>query len=297
MELCLGTVQFGMDYGIRNQKQPSIEESLKCIDYAVGQGITAIDTARAYGEAEEILGEYLKLNRNKRDKLHISTKFIPNLLDDYSPDMYETVIENELKKQLKILNTEYVDAYLFHSARYAFDNAKIEALSKMKEKGLVKKIGVSVYEPEEAKECLNNRLVEFIQLPYSIFDHRMKEQGVFETASKSECVIHSRSAFIQGLIAMKSNEVPDFLKEAKPILDKIDIICKREGISSIQLALAYVKKENRISNLVFGVDNFEQLKSDIELFNKDVDIDLLNNVEKEFGGIKAEIVMPSLWKK
>lgn len=297
MELCLGTVQFGMDYGIRNQKQPSIEESLKCIDYAVGQGITAIDTARAYGEAEEILGEYIKLNKNKRDKLHISTKFIPNLLDEYSTDMYETVIENELKKQLKILNTEYVDAYLFHSARYAFDNAKIEALSKMKEKGLVKKIGVSVYEPEEAKECLNNGLVEFIQLPYSIFDHRMKEQGVFEEASNSECVIHSRSAFIQGLIAMKSGEVPDFLKEATPILDKIDTICKREGISSIQLALAYVKKENRISNLVFGVDNFEQLKSDIELFNKDVDIDLLNSVEKEFGGIKAEIVMPSLWKK
>ena len=52
-DLCLGTVQFGMKYGINNrQGQPSMNDSVEMIKYAVDNGVKYIDTARAYGDAE-----------------------------------------------------------------------------------------------------------------------------------------------------------------------------------------------------------------------------------------------------
>ena len=296
MELCLGTVQFGMDYGILNTPMPDIDKSITCLDYATQNGINAIDTATAYGKAEEIVGMFLRKKTINRNNLWISTKFRPNTLDDVNPSDYKKVIKDNIINSLRTLNTDYVDAYYLHSARYAFNDEILDALYKVKEEGLACKVGVSIYEPEEAFACFDSKYVDIIQLPYSIFDHRMKEKGVF--ASDKRCHIDSRSAFIQGLIMMDKDEVPPFLEKAKPILSQIKKICTETGLNSIELAMAYVKREKAISHLVFGVDSLEQLKSDIEIFNNiDVSSDLLKCIEEEFNGIEAEIVMPSLWKK
>ena len=295
MELCLGTVQFGMDYGIRGQKKPYMEEAVSLLDYATQNGIKAIDTAKAYGTAEEVVGEFLKKKAIPREQLFVSTKFIPNLLDEIEPQNYESTIEGQIQEQLKTLHTDYVDAYIFHSARYAFDERKLEAISSVVKKGYARKCGVSVYEPGEAEKCFESPFVNFIQAPYSIFDHRMKQAGVFD--NNDSCEIHTRSAFIQGLIVMDEEQVPEFLSEAKPIVRKIKSLCEEIGISRVQLALQYVKRENRISHLVFGIDSLEQLKEDIKYFQEDLPECVLDDIGREFDDIKAEIVMPSLWKR
>lgn len=296
MELCLGTVQFGMDYGIKGQKKPSMEDAVTLIDYATQNGIKAIDTAKAYGTAEEVVGEFLSRKTISRDRLFISTKFMPNLLDEVEADDYERIIEEQIQGQLKKLNTDYVDAYMFHSARYAFDEEKLNALSIVVRKGYARKCGVSVYEPEEAEACFKYPSVDFIQAPYSIFDHRMKKRGILDKGNGNSCEIHTRSAFIQGLIVMDEEMVPDFLSEARPIVAKIKAVCQKYGISRVQLALQYVKREKGISHLVFGVDSLKQLKEDEDFFQDDLPDDLLEDIGKEFDDIKAEIVMPSLWK-
>ena len=79
MELCLGTVQFGMDYGIKGQKQPSVERAVEMLEYATHNGITTIDTANAYGTAEDVVGVFLSKKTVSRDKLFIISKFRPNL--------------------------------------------------------------------------------------------------------------------------------------------------------------------------------------------------------------------------
>ncbi len=295
MQLCLGTVQFGMDYGIAGQKQPEIEDAVRCLDYATQNTIKAIDTAEAYGTAENVVGEFLKRKTIARDKLQISAKLLPNCLDDVSEDEYVNVIEAHLKNTLLKLHTDYLDGYLLHSARYAFNDAILGALAQMVQKGYAKKVGVSVYEPKEAHACFDNKDVTFIQAPYSIFDHRMKDAGVFERVENVD--VHTRSAFIQGLIMLDENRVPPFLHEAKPILKRIDAVSKKTGFSRVELAMAYVKREERISHLVFGVDSLEQLKEDVRVFEREIPSDLLSDLEKEFAGIKAEVVMPSLWKK
>lgn len=297
MELCLGTVQFGMDYGIFNQKKPSLESSLACIDYAVNNGVKAIDTATAYGDAEKIVGEYIKANSNRRKELFISTKFLPNLLDDVSSKNYVEIIRDNLQKSLKTLHTDYVDAYLLHSARYAFNDEILYALSKMEQEGLAKKVGVSVYEPNEALACINSSYVDFIQLPYSILDHRMKEAGVFNFSLTGKCEIHSRTAFVKGLVKLKCDEVPEYLVKAKPVLAHLDKLCKETGYSVIELAINYVKRENAISHLVIGIRNLQQLKEDIKIFNNPIDKDVFTLIDKEFSDVEADIVIPSLWKR
>lgn len=297
MKLCLGTVQFGMDYGINGQKKPDLNYAVQCLDYAVQNGIEAIDTAKAYGTAEKVVGTFIKKHTIPREKLFISTKLQPNILDDVEEGQYKGVVKSELVKQLRTLHLDYVDAYMFHSARYAFHEAALEAIALIQKEGLARKVGVSVYEPEEAKQCLDSRYVTFMQMPYSIFDHRMKEAGVFDGGVLGKCEIHSRSAFIQGLITLTPEQIPPFLKKAEPVICKIDQICSDAGISRVQLAMAYVKRESAISHLVFGVDSLEQLKEDIRLFHEEVSDNIFEQIDREFGGIEADIVMPSLWKR
>lgn len=297
MELCLGTVQFGMDYGIKGQKQPSVEQAVDMLDYATQNGINTIDTANAYGSAEDVVGAFLEKKTIARDKLFIVSKFRPNLLDDVGQDKYYEIMRNNLENTLSRLHTDYLDSYLLHSARYIFDDEIIDTLNRLKADGLAERVGVSVYEPEEAKKCIERPNVDFMQLPYSIFDQRMEKAGVFEYAKNNNIQIHSRSAFIQGLILMEEDEIPPFLSKAKPIVRKISLLCNRHGISRIALAMNYVKQQSRISHLVFGVDNIEQLMENIKLFEEDISVAVVDDIAKEFRNIEADIVMPSLWKK
>lgn len=299
MELCLGTVQFGMDYGIRSQKQPDPLDAIKMLDYATQNGITSIDTANAYGTAEDVVGDFLKKNTVKRDELFIVSKCRPNILDKCASEEYYSIIKENLMNSLSRLHTDYLDCYLLHSSRYVYNDGIIDALNRLKNEGYAKKVGVSVYEVDEAKQCISRKNIDFMQLPYSIFDQRMLQGEIFKLVKKGVggTQIHSRSAFLQGLILMKENEVPPFLIKAKPILRRIDELCTQYGISRVALAMSFVKVQETVSHLVFGVDNIGQLKENIELFSCAVSPEIVSKISKEFTDLETDIVIPSLWKK
>lgn len=297
MELCLGTVQFGMAYGVFNQPQKDIDYCVRCLDYATQNGIHAIDTATAYGIAEEVTGEFLKKKTVSRNELFLSTKLLPNVLDNVNPSDYESVITENIEKSLKTLHTDYIDAYFFHSSRYIFNDEMMEALQVVKRKGLAKEVGVSIYYEDEAAVAMNNPMVQYVQTPYSVFDHRMKKVGLFDEEKRGSLQVDSRTTFIKGLIRLQEEEVPEYLAKAKPILRKLDDICKETGYSRIELAIGYVKKEQGINHLVFGIRDIEQLKQDIRAFEREIPQDVLCKLEQEFSGIDTDIVIPSLWKR
>ena len=126
----------------------------------------------------------------------------------------------------------------------------------------------------------------------------MVKEGIFDLAEyNGSTQIHSRSAFIQGLILMNEDEIPPFLVKAKPIIKKINKLCKKYNISRIKLAILFVKQFKAISHLVFGVDNIDQLKENIGIFQEDFSSDILKEIGKEFENIETNIIMPSLWVK
>ncbi len=298
MKLCLGTVQFGMDYGIRGQKKPDPATAVSMLDYATQNGIDAIDTAFAYGTAEDVVGAFLEKKTISRSNLFISSKLQPNALDDVPPHRLKEAINRHLDASLRRLHTDYLDAYLFHSSRYAFNNALLDALYEVRQEGKIVHCGVSVYYPDEAKQCIASEKMDFMQLPFSIFDQRMRKEGVFDLAGKQgHTQIHARSAFIQGLILMRQDEVPPYLHGARPILAKIDALCSRFRISRIALALLFVKRAGAVSHLVFGVDNMEQLKENMSLFASSLSEEIIAEIAEEFNDVDTSIMMPSLWVK
>lgn len=298
MELCLGTVQFGMDYGICGKRKPPLSNSLEMLDYAVHNGINMIDTASAYGEAEDVVGAYFQKNPSAHRQVHLISKFQPNLLDDVSEERYYPIMKSNLENSLRRLHADYLDGYLLHSARYVYDNAIIETLVRLKAEGYVKAVGVSVYEVDEAKVGILRGNLDFLQLPYSVLDQRMLHGGIFALAEEQGFPLHSRSAFIQGLVLMAPDKVPPFLRSrAAPILKKVDSICKETGLTRVQMAMGFVKQQKAISHLVFGVRNLTQLKEDIAVFQQDLPHDVAAELERQFCNISADIVMPSLWKK
>lgn len=298
MNLCLGTVQFGMDYGIKGQKRPTLDQSIEMLDYATQNGITHLDTAYAYGSAEDVLGCFIRKKTVPRDSLFISAKLCPNILDELSKNQYYTAIRKNLEESLRRIGTDYLDAYMCHSSRYVYNDDILGAMKCLKEDGLVKHVGVSVYEVEEARRCLSSEYTDFMQLPFSILDQRMFSTGVLDDYIDGETQIDARSAFIQGLITMQCDQIPNFLAKARPIMQKVDSLCKRYNVKPVELAIGFVKNCRDISHLVFGVDNMAQLKEDIRIFNgSSLSSDILIDIGKEFRDISADIVMPSLWKK
>lgn len=298
MELCLGTVQFGMDYGIRGKRKPPLSDALGMIDYAVHNGIRTIDTANAYGAAEDVVGAYIKSNQAVRKKIQLISKFRPNLLDDVPSERYYLVMKENLEYSLRRLRTDYLDGYLLHSARYVYSDEIIEALARLKKAGYVRNIGVSVYEVDEAKNGISRGDLDFLQLPFSVLDQRMSHKGVFELAEKKKFPLHARSAFVQGLVMMKPEEVPPFLREkAAQVLRAVEMVCGETGLTRVQLAIGFVKRQKAVTRLVFGVRDLNQLKEDIRVFSEDMPTEVTEELERCFANVEAEIVMPSLWKR
>jgi Predicted oxidoreductases (related to aryl-alcohol dehydrogenases) len=160
-KLCLGTAQFGLDYGINNSRGKIPEnEVFEILDYALDNGIEFIDSAYNYGDSEKVIGKFIK-GSSKGKKLKIISKLPP------SNNVYEIVEET-----LNNLCVKKIYGYLVHNFKFFLENPKIwEKLLKLKNKGKTEKIGFSLYYPEEYYK-LEKFEVDVLQIPYNIFDQR-----------------------------------------------------------------------------------------------------------------------------
>jgi aryl-alcohol dehydrogenase-like predicted oxidoreductase len=296
-KLALGTVQFGMEYGINNTKgKPSREQSLEMLDFAYKNGIGTFDTAYNYGDAEEILGEFSE-TRGVGGKIKIITKLKGNIISESTGEPYDIIAAN-LDESLKRLKRDYVDGYLFHTPAYIRDEKLVDCFCKLKEQGLVKNIGVSIYEENDAVYAVKLDAVDYIQVPYSVFDERLDKTDFFQLAKKNGVTVFARSAFLQGLFFMHEEKIPAHLESAKNYLREFDAIIGKYGLSRQQAALLFSLKNDCIDYVVFGVDNVGQLQEDIGIAEQDIDCGAcVAELKAKFGSIEKNIVMPSLWKK
>ncbi|MEK7116765.1 MAG: aldo/keto reductase [Patescibacteria group bacterium] len=296
-KLILGTVQFGLNYGINNPNgKPAREKSLAMLDYAWQKGIRIFDTAYNYGEAEEILGEFIK-TRNLSAEIKIITKLKPNIMSESHGEALD-IIANNLEESLKRLNRNYVDGYLFHTPAYIYDNKTVDAMVNLKKQKLVKNIGVSIYEENDAVYAVELNKFDYIQVPYSIFDQRLNKTNFFEIAQKNNVTVFARSAFLQGLFFMSEEKIPPYLEIAKPYLKKLDKIINKYNLSRQQAALLFSCKNKDINYTVFGVDDLDQLKEDIDIADKNKDCDnCIKELKENFVDVEKSIIFPSLWKK
>jgi len=296
-KLTLGTVQFGLSYGINNfVGQPARENSLTMLELVYDKGIKTFDTAYAYGNAEEILGEFLQ-RRNLREEVRIITKLKPNILLEKKGGVGQ-IIAGNLEESLRRLKRDFVDGYLLHTPEYVRDDKVIKALGELKKQKLTRNIGVSIYEEADAVFAAKLAEVDYIQVPYSIFDQRLDKTDFFQLAKKNNKTVFARSAFLQGLFFMAEEKIPPYLEKAKDYFREMDKIIGQYGFSRQQAALNFSLSNDGIDQVVFGVDNAGQLEENLKIAGQDIDWEpCLKELRGKFINIEKNIIFPRLWTK
>lgn len=280
-KLALGTVQFGLDYGINNNSgQVSSESVEEILAYAKSKGIDTIDTAFAYGNSETVLGRTDSLSDFKVvSKLPTEVRNNPKYFLDLS---------------LKNLGLSRMYGYLLHNfSIYKEDKTIWQELIALKRDGLIEKIGVSLYSVEELEELWSDNVqLDLVQVPYNLFDRRfdkvlpeLKERGV---------EVHTRSTFLQGLFFMHLDQLPDYFNSIKEKLLFLKEYSKETNISIASLCLAFVLSNPKIDKIVIGVDNKNQLIENIktEEYLKQIDFTVFRELKTDI----LEIINPALWE-
>lgn len=270
-KLGLGTVQFGLEYGIRNSYGQTSKKEVKKILYkAKDEGITILDTAHAYGTSESVLGEH------DLSQFNIVTKFTANTSDD---------LNEQLTDSLKRLNTKSIYAYLSHSVEALINNKQlINTLNELKQKRLVKKIGCSFNHIGEIEMIQRIGFEpDLIQIPFNIFDNRFKEYAI--RAKEWNCEVHSRSTFLQGLFFCNTQQLPPFFNPLKKDIDKVQLF----GENLANMLLTYCINQSFIDVVVVGVNNSAQLEQNLKV--------LRNPMKYEFTGFQFDesLITPSEW--
>lgn len=294
-KFCLGTVQFGLDYGISNNLgQVPQEEVNQILEYVVSTKINCFDTAQAYGNSEHVIGKFFK-TQNSND-IKIISKIKSELFTASSDELCA-----EVASSLENLFVNSLFGLLLHDSKILYNWNEKESLlvEKLKNNNLIKNFGVSIYTDEEFLLALENDKIELIQIPFNLFDQRAITKDWLKKAKEKNKLIFIRSIYLQGLLLMDIDKIPDHLKSAKKYLEFIDSLCSELGITKNELALSYVNNIAKDSIILFGCDTVEQAKENIDNFNNLTELDqkTLGNIKKYLSNISENIYNPSKWEK
>jgi len=281
-KLAIGTVQFGLDYGIANQNgQVNANEMLSILDFAYENDINTLDTAKAYGNSEKSIGKYLKQTEK-------TWSVITKVSD--SNQSINVQIQDSIEK-LTVRPT----FVLAHSAKLFLDPVFQVELQEAKDNELIQSIGVSLYNEKETNQVLESKFQpEVVQMPMNILDTRLYRYGVLDKLFERGIEIHIRSAFLQGLFYLSKTDLEARFKDVAPYLEKLKSISVEAGLTISELSLLWLVNLKEVNKVVIGIDNVNQLKIHLETLKKDVD----SAVFEEALSIHYEnekILNPSLW--
>ncbi|KPV97318.1 General stress protein 69 [Pseudoalteromonas sp. P1-9] len=262
MKLAIGTVQFGLDYGVSNNTGQTSQKHVKAIlNYSQKQGITLLDTAAAYGDAEKVLGR-----ANVKDFELVSK--LPPIKSDSSSQQALAFAENSLQTTLKNLQSNHIYGYLYHHCEDMLTYASVRNwLTVKQQQGVIYKIGVSVYSPEQAANILEHCHIDLIQIPLNLFDQRFIHSGMLKRLKDKGVEVHVRSAFLQGLLLMNKTQRPSYFKGLASHFQQLDKLCTENNLSQLAVALNFVMQQPQVDKVVVGVNNQAQLAAIIQSLN------------------------------
>lgn len=286
-KICLGTAQFGMDYGIANKTgKPDTDEINNILNFALASRIVSLDTAHSYGSSEEAIGEFIE---NNSFYFKIISK-LPQLKEN--ADIEEIVFES-----LSRLNISNIYGYLIHR----FDDflkypSLWEHLEDLKQKKIIQKIGFSIYTPHELEIIFKKNIdCDIIQIPYNVFDRRF--ENYLPELKEKKIEVYSRSVFLQGLVFLRKEELSGNLIKAKDKIEKLNKVSIENDIPINKICFNFALLNPYIDKVIIGVDTFRHLREDIDSLSS---IDKVNSIYDKLAELSIEdedIILPCKWTK
>lgn len=292
MKLGLGTVQFGLDYGVSNtQGRTPRDEVARILELAQSDGITVLDTAALYGSSEEVLGESLPADHvfkivtktiqfrrekiTREDALHLSSVFNDSLHKLRQDKVYG-------------LLAHHADDLLAEGGEHL-----MEVMLDLKSRGLVEKIGVSMYNSEQIDRILDRYTIDLVQVPINVFDQRLLVGGKLKQLKTSGIEIHARSLFLQGLLLMPIEHIAEYFAPLKQQITAYHAYLQSHGLSLLQGALAFAASCKEIDEGILGVCSTQELRGTLDAWQG------LPRQVLDFSGFACSderMINPALWK-
>ncbi|MEM7539593.1 MAG: aldo/keto reductase [Chloroflexota bacterium] len=268
--LALGTVELGMDYGIQTPDaygKPDEADAIRLVHAALDAGINLIDTARAYGTSESVLGKAL---RHRRDRVVLATKAVTRLPDGTMPQgaALAKLLLEQIDQSLQALQTEAIDIWQLHNVTHA-EMAQWETIdavfTDVKRSGKVQWVGGSFYGPDICAEVLQNDWLDTVQVTYSVFDQRLEDQ-VFALAEANNVGVIVRSVLLKGALTARADYLPNQLeplrthsRSYRQLVSELDL-----PLTAAQTAVAFALHHPQIHAALMGVRTIGELHENLQ---------------------------------
>jgi aryl-alcohol dehydrogenase-like predicted oxidoreductase len=305
-KLVFGTAQLGGNYGIANTTgQPTPKECREMIETAIANGVVYLDTARVYGNSEEMIGQALK--NGWKDRVKVITKLSP--LDDVPRDATNSTLRTRVDASVfqsrTLLGVQKIDVLMLHRASHLFlcDGGVWQRLLELQASGVIGALGTSVQTPEELLQTLAIPEISFVQLPANILDWRWDAvvPNILATKASRNLTVHVRSALLQGLLPSVNEEhwrranVENAASVRDWLLNRA-AACQRANVADI--CLSYVNALAWADGITTGMENMGQLIENIEYLNHPpLRADQVTAIRNTRPKLSEATLNPALWKK
>ncbi|PIZ04866.1 MAG: hypothetical protein COY58_02080 [Gammaproteobacteria bacterium CG_4_10_14_0_8_um_filter_38_16] len=296
MKLALGTVQFGLPYGITNRANARVSDGQieKILSYAYSKGIHTLDTASEYGVSETILGKIIETQPSLEFSIITKT---PRIQEKKILPRHVVLVEEKFAQSCSNLQQNHLYGLMVHdSADLLADGGDriVEKLLSLKAQKKIKKWGCSFYNPEDLFSVLEKFDLDIVQLPLNLFDQRFVQEGALAYLEAKKIEIYARSVFLQGLLLTHAQKLSSInMSRAQPYMNHLDEICSENGISRLALIIAFMRQ---FSNCQFvmgfnGVFELEEVFEQIEKMDVGKKIDFSSLSVSDL-----QIINPTFWK-
>jgi len=295
----IGTVQFGMNYGVNNSSgQTSMEDIATVFEKCRERGISFVDTSRCYGSSEARIAATLD-RLNARKDFFIETKLdLPGDWETMSEKELLMAARRSLEQSLRTLRVESIPLYLLHTERYLKFPCLWEFMLRQIEDGTVQRIGVSLeIGPSGAEACFGLPQLAALQIPFNALDSRWDAAGFFRRTLEKGILVVGRSTYLQGLLLMSPDSLPENLHYVAVFLSRLATIAAEAGMDRKTLCLRYALSRTEIGTSILGLDSAAQFDENFGIYSRGpLDEELLGLVSGAFSDVPEHCVNPSLWK-
>lgn len=286
-QLILGTVQFGLDYGITNSSGEIPDQVVQqMLVFAEEHDIRIFDTAADYGNSQYRLGQLAPIGNSNR----YVTKF--SLPTDGSSPTHENVYSDSMK----LLQVEKLHGVLFHKLedlRESRLEKTLEILRAGRDAGILSKIGVSIYNKADLELALEVFPdLDLLQLPANVLDMNLLESEEVHKLKSRGVEIHVRSVFLQGLLLTSPSQLSDFFEPLKPALIKLQNVAAKTGKSVLELVLAKIRHHRYVDAVLVGATTLGELTEITSAWESASEYE-----DFELPAVPREILDPRVWPK